>query len=250
MKRNIAIITTVVSALLALVFVVLLICAAFGAVTAEDFGNNLVKALLLVFSAIYLIDTGVAVYCQTHKSAIAKEVTVASTSGGNVKIAPNTVRNLIKKYVSGIEGVKFRNYALTIDETGVRLDLSVGFYGGKKTYDASSYIRTLVTDICRTELDLRLSAVNIRVTDFKSVYAPDPDTFSRPTEKLGTENKFTAPQLVTAENEDETECPVIEDEEEFCLKSILDKLSGDETKINDVSAKAQNSPDENVAVVK
>ena len=208
MKRNLAIITTAVSAGLTLVFIILLLCTAFGGLTAEDFDNTLVKTLLFVFSGIYAIDIGVAIYCQSHKSINAKEVQVAASSGGSVKVTPNAVKNLIKKNISGIDGIKFNSCALVITETGVQLNLSVAYSDGKKTDDASAYLQALVSDVCRSELDLRLSAVNVRVTGFKSTYVPDPETISRRAEEIRrsvtrTEDEKTATDETPAKAEND-----------------------------------------------
>lgn len=244
MKKNLAIITTAISAALALVFIILMLFTAFGGLAAEDFDNTVVKTLLFAFSGIFLADTVAALCFQAHKG-VSKEVQVAATTNGNVKITQSTVKALIKKSISGIDGIKFRNCTLGIDETGVRLDLSVNYYGGKKTNEASSYLQALVSDVCNNELDLKLSAVNIRVIRFKSAYFPDPNEIYRRAAEIRKESNKTEKcsdcETVTANTEDdadyETEITTEESDIGENLQNILRQLSAESRQEED------NAPD-------
>lgn len=162
MKKNLAIVTTMVSAGIALVFIVLLVCASFGALNAEDFDNTVARTLLIAFSGIFTA-LSAATAGFLLKKGFRDEVQVASAPGGIIKVKQKVVKKLVKKSVSAAEGVKFRGCVLFIDENGVRLELSVNFYGGVNAAEASENVRKLASEACRNKLGLRLSAVDIRV---------------------------------------------------------------------------------------
>ena len=238
MKKIFAIMPVAVSAGLSLVFAVLTICTAFGGLTADDFDNAVVKTLLITLAGLYLADT-IAALCLTGRKSTDREVCVVSSADGCVKITQSTVKELIKKNVSDIKGIGYRGCALTMEGTGVRLDLYVSYYGGKKTDEASAYLRTLVTEVCRRELSLYLSAVNIHVTRFRSTYVPDPKEMTR----IAVDTHGEKPAEESEESPVSQTESVEEDSENETLKHILRQL-GAENRQNEPTIRSDGTADE------
>lgn len=173
MKKYLSKITAIISGIFGLTFIILLICTAFGGLSAEDFDNGLVKALLFVFGGCYLLVTAAAIALQFGDRVTVREVQVAQGDGGNIKVTPAVVRSLIKKNISVLDGIKFRRLHLFLTEFGVQITVVVAYSDGRRVEETGAFLQKLITDVCERELDLSFHKINIRVVGFKSVYIPD-----------------------------------------------------------------------------
>ena len=173
MKKHLSRITAIVSAVFGLVFIILLICTAFGGLSSEDFDNKLVKILLFVFGGCYVAITVTAVALQFSDKVTVKEVQVSQSMGGNVKVTPAVIRGLIKKNVKALPGIKFRHMSLFLTEFGVQIGMTVSCSGGRRAQETGAFLQALVADVCKRELDLEFRTINVKVVGFKSVYTPD-----------------------------------------------------------------------------
>ncbi len=173
MKKYLSKITAIISGIFGLTFIILLICTAFGGLSAEDFDNGLVKALLFVFGGCYLLVTAAAIALQFGDRVTVREVQVAQGDGGNIKVTPAVVRSLIKKNISVLDGIKFRRLHLFLTEFGVQITVVVAYSDGRRVEETGAFLQKLITDVCERELDLSFHKINIKVVGFKSVYIPD-----------------------------------------------------------------------------
>lgn len=191
MKKHLSRITCIVSAVFGLVFIILLICTAFGGLRSADFDNRLVKVLLFVFGGCYLAITATAIALQFSDKVAVREVQVAQNKGGNIKVTPAVIRNLIKKNVKVLPGIKFRHMSLYLTEFGVQIGMTVSCEGGRRAQETGAFLQALVEDICKRELDLEFRTINVKVVGFKSVYVPDVAKIEAETQSmLGKQPEF------------------------------------------------------------
>lgn len=191
MKKHLSKITCIVSAAFGLVFIILLICTAFGGLSSADFDNKLVKVLLFVFGGCYLAITITAIALQFSDKVAVKEVQVAQNRGGNIKVTPSVIRGLIKKNVKVLDGIKFRHMSLFLTEFGVQIGMTVSCEGGRRAQETGAFLQALVADICKRELDLEFRTINVKVVGFKSVYVPDISKIEADTQAmLGKQPEF------------------------------------------------------------
>ncbi len=173
MKKNLSRITVIVSGVFGLIFIILLLCTAFGGLITADYQNGLVRALLFVFGGIYLFVTVLAALLQFSEHITVKEVKVTQKEIGTIKVTPDVVRSLVKQNIKELEGIRFRRMQLILTEFGVQLNVLVSYSGGRRVEETSEFLRNLISDVCKRELDLSFNTINIKVTGFKSVYVPD-----------------------------------------------------------------------------
>lgn len=191
MKKNLARITAIVSAAFGIMFIILLICTAFGGLSSADFDNKLVKVLLFVFGGCYLGVTIAMVALQFASRVTVREVQVAQMGSGNIKVTPAVIRGLIKKNVKALDGIRFRRMSLILTEFGVQLSLTVSCSLGRRAQETGAFLQALIADVCKRELDLEFHTVNVKVVGFKSIYAPDIARIEAETQAmLGKEPEF------------------------------------------------------------
>lgn len=225
MKKNLAIATAAVGAAIALVFASLLLCAAFGGLTADDFNGGAARILITALAGIFLALTAVTIGLLSGKG-IRSEVRVASCAGGSIRISPQVIRKLIKKSVSGEKGVDWRGCTLFIDENGVRAEISVSCRGGTKTSDAGARIQSLALAGVERELGLKLCAADIRVVGFRGGCAPGK------TRAAGE----TAANIGDGEPDDTPDVT-----ESDALRNILRHLSSESAQTDDSSSDTANA---------
>lgn len=173
MKKNLSRITVIVSGAIGLIFIILLIATAFGGLLTTDYENGLVRALLFVFGGIYLTVTVTAALLQFSEHITVKEVKIAQNGGGTITVTPGVVRSLVKSNMKELEGIRFRRMQLVLTEFGVQLNVLVSYSSGRRVEETSEFLRRLIADVCKRELDLSFKTINIKVTGFQSVYIPD-----------------------------------------------------------------------------
>ena len=173
MKKNLAKITAIVSVIIGVTFFALLLTASFGGISAREFDNGVVRALMFVLGGCYGLTAIAPVWFQCAEKITVREIRVSQNNEGAVKVTPAVVRKLIRKNLRKVEGVKLLRASLSLSEFGVRLSITVSYGSGRRVEETSDMLRALIADVCERELDLTFHDITVKVVGFKSVYVPD-----------------------------------------------------------------------------
>lgn len=182
-------ITIITAGALGLTFFVLLVVTAFGGFKTSDYYGGVARTLIFALGACFLLFIALALRFASPQVDTLKEISVDGKSG-QTKITPAVVKKLIRKNVAPLSGVRLLSTTINLTEFGVKLVATFALSGGRRVEETSALLRELISDVCLRELNLTFHDVEIRVTDFHSVYVPD---------LSGMENKTKTTTPITKE---------------------------------------------------
>ena len=140
MKRNFLRIFATASVVVALVFVIVLLVAAFGGIGEEDFNNGLVQGLFIALAIVYLLLAGVTVAMLFINDEAAKEIVLRADKDGATRTTVGVVKKIAKETVALVEGTKCTKCAIVANDYGVRLKITVKVTD-IDVQDAERYVR-------------------------------------------------------------------------------------------------------------
>ena len=162
MKKNIEKILASAGLIIALVLIVILIVTAFGGIEQSEFGNQLVKGLIITLSVLYLVLAISSLTMLFLGSDAVREITLRSEQGGNCKATLGVIRKLVKETFYGIDGVKTGKVSLIVNEYGVKLKVSVRITD-RDVFETETYLRTLLEEVFKGALGFRFHAIEFKI---------------------------------------------------------------------------------------
>ena len=172
MKKNILRIFATASVVVALVFVIVLLVAAFGGIGEEDFNNGLVQGLFVALAIVFILLSAATLTFLFINDEAAKEIVLRADKEGATRTTVGVVKKIAKETVALVEGAKCTRCAIVANDYGVRLkitikvkDIDVG--------DAERYVRACLEDAFLGKLNFKFYSIEIKVNQLKSKYAVD-----------------------------------------------------------------------------
>lgn len=224
MKKNFLRIFATASAVVALVFVIVLLIAAFGGIEEAQFENGLVQGLFIALAIAFLLLTAATLAMLFMNDDAAKEIVLRSDKDGATRTTVSVVKKIAKETVALVEGVKCSKCAIVNNEYGVRLKITVKVKD-VDVDDAEKYVRACLEDAFLGKLNFKFYSIEIKVNKLKSKYEVNAEKIKReidaqkPAEILAQEEaildeevKAAAEQEVLAAIGDEEPLPEQEEE--------------------------------------
>ena len=162
MKKTMLKIFATASAIIAIVFVIVLLVAVFGGITVEEFDNALVKGLFVTLGSIYILIMAFVLTMLFINDETVKEIVLRSDKEGGTRTTVGVVRKITKDTVALVEGVKCTKSAIIVNEYGVRLKIAVTVKG-RDIEEIESYIRALLEDAFMGALNFKFYSIEIKV---------------------------------------------------------------------------------------
>lgn len=162
MKKTMLKIFATASAIIAIVFVIVLLVAVFGGITVEEFDNALVKGLFVTLGSIYVLIMAFVLTMLFINDETVKEIVLRSDKEGGTRTTVGVVRKITKDTVALVEGVKCTKSAIIVNEYGVRLKIAVTVKG-RDIEEIESYIRALLEDAFMGALNFKFYSIEIKV---------------------------------------------------------------------------------------
>lgn len=150
------------SAIIAIVFVIVLLVAVFGGITVEEFDNALVKGLFVTLGSIYILIMAFVLTMLFINDETVKEIVLRSDKEGGTRTTVGVVRKITKDTVALVEGVKCTKSAVIVNEYGVRLKIAVTVKG-RDIEEIESYLRALLEDAFMGALNFKFYSIEIKV---------------------------------------------------------------------------------------
>lgn len=162
MKKTMLKIFATASAIIAIVFVIVLLVAVFGGITVEEFDNALVKGLFVTLGSIYVLIMAFVLTMLFINDETVKEIVLRSDKEGGTRTTVGVVRKITKDTVALVEGVKCTKSAIIVNEYGVRLKIAVTVKG-RDIEEIESYLRALLEDAFMGALNFKFYSIEIKV---------------------------------------------------------------------------------------
>lgn len=162
MKKTMLKIFATASAIIAIVFVIVLLVAVFGGITVEEFDNALVKGLFVTLGSIYILIMAFVLTMLFINDETVKEIVLRSDKEGGTRTTVGVVRKITKDTVALVEGVKCTKSAIIVNEYGVRLKIAVTVKG-RDIEEIESYLRALLEDAFMGALNFKFYSIEIKV---------------------------------------------------------------------------------------
>lgn len=162
MKKTMLKIFATASAIIAIVFVIVLLVAGFGGITVEEFDNALVKGLFVTLGSIYILIMAFVLTMLFINDETVKEIVLRSDKEGGTRTTVGVVRKITKDTVALVEGVKCTKSAVIVNEYGVRLKIAVTVKG-RDIEEIESYLRALLEDAFMGALNFKFYSIEIKV---------------------------------------------------------------------------------------
>lgn len=172
MKKNMMRIFATANAVVALVFVIVLLVTAFGGISVEEFDNSLVKGLFISLGVIYLLLTGVTLAMLFINDELVKEIVLRSDKEGGTRTTVGVVKKITKNTAALVEGVKCSKCAVVVNEYGVRLKITV-VVRERDVREVENYLRALLEDAFMGALNFRFYSIEIKVKKLKPNHKVD-----------------------------------------------------------------------------
>lgn len=169
MKKNLTRIFATASAVVAIVFVIVLLVAVFGGIKEADFDNSLVKGLFIALGVIYLLLTAVTLIFLFINDDLVKELVLSSGKEGGTTITVADVKKKTKQTVALIEGVKCTKCVIVDNEYGVRLKITIKVKE-RDIGEIENYVRAFLEDAFKGAYNFRFHSIEIRVKKLESKY--------------------------------------------------------------------------------
>ncbi|HKL74363.1 MAG TPA: hypothetical protein VJ903_05700 [Clostridia bacterium] len=202
-KRIFDRILSVVGIILALAFAAVLIATIFGGIQYEEFDNSLVKWLFVAMSIMYLIIAVLTLINLFSDGDIVKEIALNRDRTGSTKATAAVIKNLARKYIKAIEGVKCTKITLILTEYGVNLRINVRIRD-LEIKETTTFIKKLLDDVFDTTLDYKFHSIDFKVQALKSNYEPPKEKLHAETEKelIQEKNVKLAKEMQIAKEEE------------------------------------------------
>lgn len=172
MKKNVTRIFATAGAVVALVFVIVLLVAVFGGITEAEFDNSLVKGLFIALAIIFILLTAVTLALLFINDELIKEIVLSSGKDGGTTITVSDVKKKTKQTVALVEGVKCTKCVVVDNEYGVRLKITVKVKQ-RDIKDIENYVRAMLEDAFRGAYNFAFHSIEIRVKKLESKYQVD-----------------------------------------------------------------------------
>lgn len=166
MKKNMMRIFATAGAVVALVFVIVLLVTVFGGIEMTEFDNSLVKGLFVTLGAIFALLTALTLAMLFINDELVKEIVLRSDKDGGTRTTVGVVKNITKKTVALVEGVKCTKCAIVVNEYGVRLKITVSVKE-RDVREVENYLRALLEDAFMGALHFRFYSIEIKVKKLK-----------------------------------------------------------------------------------
>ena len=172
MKKTFLKILAIAGAILAIMFVIILLVAIFGGISTDEFDNSLVKGLFVTLAVIYFLLAGGLIALLFINDDVAKEIVLRTDKEGATRTTVGVVKKIAKETVCLVEGVKCTKCNIVSNEFGVRLKLSVKVKG-HDVDDIEKYLRPILEDAYMGKLNFKFYSIEIKVAKLQANHIVD-----------------------------------------------------------------------------
>lgn len=172
MKKTFLKILAIAGAILAVMFVIILLVAIFGGISTDEFDNSLVKGLFVTLAIIYFLLAGTLIALLFINDDVAKEIVLRTDKEGATRTTVGVVKKIAKETVALVEGVKCTKCNIVSNEFGVRLKLSVKVKG-HDVDDIEKYLRPILEDAYMGKLNFKFYSIEIKVAKLQANHIVD-----------------------------------------------------------------------------
>lgn len=202
MKKTMLKIFATASAIIAIVFVIVLLVAVFGGITVEEFDNALVKGLFVTLGSIYILIMAFVLTMLFINDETVKEIVLRSDKEGGTRTTVGVVRKITKDTVALVEGVKCTKSAVIVNEYGVRLKIAVTVKG-RDIEEIESYLRALLEDAFMGALNFKFYSIEIKVKKLEPKHKVNAEAIMAEADAKREEARLA--EEATEENSEKTE---------------------------------------------
>lgn len=160
------------SIVIALVFVFTLLITVFGGIKNVDLDNKVVQGLFIALGLIYIGLAGGTLASIFSDNDAIKEIILSSNKESTTKATLPVLRNLTRKTLKNIEGVKFRKLALFTNEYGSRLKVVVKIQN-QDINEVCLKMKNMLEEVFEKTFAYRFAAIDFKVVSLKSDFEPD-----------------------------------------------------------------------------
>lgn len=190
------------SAIIAIVFVIVLLVAVFGGITVEEFDNALVKGLFVTLGSIYILIMAFVLTMLFINDETVKEIVLRSDKEGGTRTTVGVVRKITKDTVALVEGVKCTKSAIIVNEYGVRLKIAVTVKG-RDIEEIESYLRALLEDAFMGALNFKFYSIEIKVKKLEPKHKVNAEAIMAEADAKREEARLEEAAAEDAENAEE-----------------------------------------------
>ncbi|MDD4839658.1 MAG: hypothetical protein PHE93_03170 [Clostridia bacterium] len=220
------------SALVAVVFVIVLLVTMFGGIDAAEFKNSLVQGLFISLGIVYLLLSAGSIAYQFVDSDAVKEIVINTDKQTSTKATSGVIKKLAKQHIATVDGVKCTKVVISLTDYGVRLKVGIKVVD-KEIQQVAAVLKCLLEDVYYETLGYKFYAIDFKVLSLKSTYASDMSDIEEKA-KENVEAQKLACQEDAANSEEKIEeitqpatDDVLNDKEEVVVENEKDEVSVD-----------------------
>ncbi|NLZ24965.1 MAG: hypothetical protein GX891_00675 [Clostridiales bacterium] len=199
-------------ALIAVLFITVLLIAVFGGFKNETdiFDNKLLQGLFMSLAVLYvLLMAGNIAYLFSDNDAV-RSIILDAEKGGNTKVSSGVIKSLVRKNVATIPGVTCQRVSLILTEYGVRLKIALKINDREAQREGQEIcvlIKCLLEDVFENTLGYRFNAIDFKITSLKPQYEPDMDAIEQRAESEleRMKEKYESESVTPPDEENEIE---------------------------------------------
>ena len=162
MKRTTKKIISIINLSISLLLITILMMTALGVVNSEMLDNTVVKTLLYVLSAAFLLTGAIQLYCAFYNDEAIKAVMLRSGITDSISISKKVVLKVVKSALIGDTTIKLRAIKLYADHRGPYMTVTIN----AETDDVPNtldHVRSVTEIALRDNLSLTLNHIEVRL---------------------------------------------------------------------------------------
>lgn len=223
MKRVMEKIFIISSAILALLFIIVLLVTAFGGIDTAQFDNSLVRGIFITLAFIFVLLTSLSLMLVFQDNDSVKNIIVMTDNDGTTRVNSQIIKKLCKENMKGIPNVKCKKIDIISTEYGVRLKIGISVVD-EDVEPLAIKLRVLLETVYANTLGVKFHAIDFKMVKFQTSYKPSNDAIEAATAELLREKGLDG-----GKNVEEASADIVADKQIAPIVEKLEKDKADDT---------------------
>lgn len=201
MKKLLEKIVTITLTFVSLLFVALLLLLMFKPQYVNSLDNELIKALVIIFTVLFAVLSGVNIYTAFTTNDKLSAVLLFKGKASATKATIGVVKKYVRGAAKTVAGAKITKVQLFVDENNdVRLKANIKIKSDAAVTDLITEVKAVVAETVFGVLGLEFKSLDFTMTGVKNNYKPDKAVIDS---KIAAEKEEIAAYLEREKNDSE-----------------------------------------------
>ncbi|MFI3229279.1 MAG: hypothetical protein R3Y23_03875 [Bacillota bacterium] len=215
MKKLLEKIVSIALALVSLVFVALIITMVFKPEYVTELNNQLVKAMLVAFCAVFGILTAINIATAFRSVDKLSSVILFKGKSSATRATIGVVKKYVKTAAKNVEGARVTKVVLFVDENNnVKMKADLKITSEKQVIDVVTAVKAHVADTLMGVLGLEFATIDFTTVGVKNKYEPNKEAIAQ--------NIETELAAIEANKEAVAEALAVAIEEEVAVEEVAE----------------------------